>query len=71
MDGDRNERPQSRTAPSSEPRPSDSTIISQADALYEQGMFYYRRREWQKARELFMRVKTVQPDRRGIERLVG
>ena len=70
MDGDKNERLQPRTAPSLEPRSSDSTIISQADALYEQAMFYYRRREWPKARELFGRVKTIQPDRRGIDALL-
>src|SRR5574340_1256277 len=71
MDGEKNERLQPKTAPASESRFSDSSIIGQADALYEQGVFYYRRREWAKARELFSRVKTIQPDRRGIDALLG
>ncbi len=57
--------------PSGEIKPTDSAIISAADALYEQGMSHYRRREWHKAREVFMRIKRLQPDRRGIDALLN
>ncbi len=56
--------------PSGEIKPTDSAIISAADALYEQGMAHYRRREWHKAREVFTRIKRLQPDRRGIDALL-
>jgi len=40
------------------------------DALYNQGMAYYRRRHWQEARRCFERVKALQPNRRGIDALI-
>ena len=40
------------------------------DALYAQGMAYYRRRHWRLARDSFERVKAVQPNRRGIDALL-
>lgn len=41
-----------------------------ADALYSQGMAHYRRRRWSDARRCFQRVKTLQPNRRGIDALL-
>lgn len=40
------------------------------EALYSQGMAHYRRRHWSDARECFQRVKTLQPNRRGIDALL-
>ena len=40
------------------------------EALYNQGMAYYRRRQWQKARESFQRLKRLEPGRRGIDALL-
>jgi len=40
------------------------------DALYDKGMAYYRGRHWQKAKECFERVKSLQPNRRGIDALL-
>jgi tetratricopeptide (TPR) repeat protein len=40
------------------------------DALYEEGMTYYRRRRWQRAKDCFERVKAIQPNRRGIDALL-
>lgn len=40
------------------------------EALYNQGMAYYRRRQWQQARESFQRLKRVDPNRRGIDALL-
>lgn len=41
-----------------------------ADALYEQGMAHYRRREWPQAREAFLRLQELDPGRRGIRALL-
>jgi hypothetical protein len=41
-----------------------------AEALYDEGMALYRRRRWREARQCFVRVKTLQPTRRGIEALL-
>lgn len=46
--------------------PSDSS----ADELYEQGMAHYRRREWQQARASFLRLRELDPGRRGIPALL-
>ncbi len=42
-----------------------------ADALYRQGMAYYRRRQWQQARESFRNLKKLDPGRRGIDALLN
>jgi len=41
-----------------------------AEALYEQGMAHYRRREWIEARECFRRLKLVEPNRKAIDDLL-
>ena len=41
-----------------------------AEALYNQGMAFYRRRQWQRARESFQRLKKLEPGRRGIDALL-
>ncbi len=41
-----------------------------AEALYAQGMAHYRRREWQRAMEYFVRLKALQPNRPGIDALL-
>ena len=42
-----------------------------ADALYAQGMAHYRRREWKEARACFARLKSIAPDRRGVDALLN
>ena len=42
-----------------------------ADALYRQGMAYYRRRQWRQARESFQSLKKLDPGRRGIDALLN
>lgn len=42
-----------------------------ADALYRQGMSYYRAREWGQARECFVRLRALDPERRGIDTLLA
>jgi tetratricopeptide (TPR) repeat protein len=42
-----------------------------ADSLYTEGMAHYRRREWQQAKDCFLRLKSVAPDRRGVEALLN
>lgn len=41
-----------------------------ADALYEQGMAHYQRREWRRALENFNQVKALEPTRAGLEPLI-
>ena len=41
-----------------------------ADALYDQGMAHYRRREWQAARACFEQVKALQPNRPRLDALL-
>ncbi|MBC8447522.1 MAG: tetratricopeptide repeat protein [Chloroflexi bacterium] len=40
------------------------------DALYQQGMAHYQRREWEAALACFTRLREAQPDRQGIEALL-
>jgi tetratricopeptide (TPR) repeat protein len=42
-----------------------------ADSLYAEGMAHYRRREWQEAKDCFLRLKSVAPDRRGVDALLN
>ena len=35
------------------------------EALYQQGMAHYQRREWEAALACFTRLREVQPDRQG------
>lgn len=44
--------------------------LMEAEALYEKGMTHYRRREWQEAREAFVRLQELQPERRTIAALL-
>jgi len=46
---------------------SSSENALSGEALYRQAMAHYRRREWQQAREDLMRLKAVEPGRRGID----
>ena len=41
-----------------------------AEALYTRGMAHYRRREWQRAMEYFVRLKALEPNRPGIDALL-
>lgn len=45
--------------------------LSDADALYAEGMAHYRRREWDKARQCFLRLKAIAPDRRNVDALLS
>jgi len=40
------------------------------EALYKEGMAYYRRRRWREAKDCFERVRTLQPNRRGVAALL-
>ena len=42
-----------------------------ADGLYARGMAHYRRREWQQAKDCFLQLKSVAPDRRGVDALLN
>ena len=41
------------------------------DELYSRGMAHYRAHEWAQAAECFQRVRDLEPDRTGIDRLIG
>jgi tetratricopeptide (TPR) repeat protein len=41
-----------------------------SEALYTRGMAHYRRREWQRAMEYFVRLKSLEPNRPGIDALL-
>lgn len=41
-----------------------------AEALYEQGMAHYQRREWQEALDYFQQLKKVEPNWTGLDSLV-
>ncbi|HOG45763.1 MAG TPA: hypothetical protein PLJ35_12065 [Anaerolineae bacterium] len=49
---------------------SASEDVSGGEALYNQGMAHYRRREWRQARQSFLRLKAVEPCRHGIDALL-
>ena len=42
-----------------------------AEALYAQGMAHYRQREWEEAKDYFVRLRVVAPDRRGVDALLS
>jgi len=42
-----------------------------ADALYNQGMSFYRRHQWRQAQESFRQLQRLDPGRRGIEDLLN
>jgi len=44
--------------------------IADPEALYNQGMAYYRRRQWREAKVCFEQVRALQPSRRGIDALL-
>jgi hypothetical protein len=46
-------------------------LPTDADALYRQGMAHYRAREWLQARECFRRLRSLAPERRGIDSLIN
>ena len=50
---------------------SDMVLQDTGDALYSRGMTHYRRREWPEARDCFLRLKTVSPERRGVDALLN
>jgi len=48
--------------------PSEPT--ADPEALYQQGMAHYQRREWQAALECFTRLRELQPEWQGIDELL-
>lgn len=46
-------------------------VLLDADALYRQGMAYYRARQWPEARDCFLRLRAAEPDRRGVDGLIN
>jgi tetratricopeptide (TPR) repeat protein len=68
--------PDSNSAPgeaslSSAGTPEQAMSGEDADSLYAQGMAHYRRREWQEAKNCFLQLKSVAPDRRGVDALLN
>ena len=67
----------SESGPGDVSPPSPAATLEQgmtdgdADSLYAQGMAHYRRREWQEAKDCFLRLKSVAPDRRGVDALLN
>jgi tetratricopeptide (TPR) repeat protein len=57
--------PESRGVQRGSPGSCENAVSG--EALYQQAMAHYRRREWQQAREDLMRLKAVEPGRRGID----
>ena len=50
---------------------SNAELPEDPDALYAQGMAHYRRREWERAGECFARLKSVAPERGGVDALLS
>lgn len=63
VDGTPQDTARGRTHPESEE-------LLDAEALYTRGMAHYRRREWQRAMEYFVRLKALEPNRPGIDALL-
>ena len=63
--------PAAALEPAPPARPEQETGGEDADGLYAQGMAHYRRREWQAAKDCFLRLKSVAPDRRGVDALLN
>mgnify|MGYP001098977956 CR=1 FL=1 len=49
----------------------DAQLPEDVDALYAQGMAHYRRREWDEAKECFARLRSIAPDRGGVDALLN
>ena len=55
----------------SSPNPKGPTAgYLPAEALYEQGMAHYQRREWQEALDYFQQLKEVEPNWTGLDSLI-
>ena len=52
------------------PAAEDSEYPGDPEALYAQGMAHYRRREWQEAKEYFLRLKAISPGRRDVDEML-
>ena len=59
------------SAPSPAARTDQAMTGEDADSLYAEGMAHYRRREWREAKDCFLRLKSVAPDRRGVDALLN
>lgn len=49
---------------------ADPSAAPRADALYEQGMAYYQRRDWRKALDNFKQLKAIEPNWPGLDPLI-
>ena len=58
------------TNPNSKRPTAGSTQGLPAEALYEQGMAHYQRREWQEALDYFQQLKAVEPNWTGLDSLI-
>ena len=65
-----NESPQQPVRPTGGTRPVAGDDALRADALYEQGMAYYQRREWRQALDNFRRLKAIEPNWQGLDPLI-
>jgi tetratricopeptide (TPR) repeat protein len=65
-----NESPQQPVRPTGGIRPVAGDDALRADALYEQGMAYYQRREWRQALDNFRRLKAIEPNWQGLDPLI-
>jgi len=65
-----NESPQPPLRPAGAASTAAADDALRADALYEQGMAYYQRREWRQALDHFRRLKAVEPNWPGLDPLI-
>lgn len=64
------DKPQQPTDPTGAPRPAAIGDAPRAEALYEQGMAYYQRREWRQALDNFRQLKAIEPSWPGLDPLI-
>lgn len=65
-----NETPRQPAGPTGAPRSAPGGERARAEALYEQGMAYYQRREWRQALDNFRQVKAIEPGWPGLDPLI-
>lgn len=67
-----NDSPQPlRSAPGADDSAAPAAVENQrAEALYEQGMACYQRRDWRKALDNFKRLKAIEPNWPGLDPLI-
>ncbi len=62
--------PQQPPRPPGSARPAAPADPPRPDALYEQGMAFYQRREWSRALDNFRQLKAIEPNWPGLDPLI-